>query len=188
MTPIQLTKDMITETIYFGDCLELMKEWVQQNGGLNNLGIPNRSGLVDQIYLDPPFNSKTNYNILFAKETNKDIGHTAQETVFTDTWTWGEHVEKRVENIIQTTTHPASNAILGIKETLGECGMLSYLSFIADRLRYMNYLLKETGEHLSPLRPHGKPLPQNDNGSHLRREKFQKRNRVEKNGSASPIH
>ena len=41
--------------LYFGDCLDVLKE----------LALKYPDGLIDLIYIDPPFNSKRNYNILF---------------------------------------------------------------------------------------------------------------------------
>ena len=44
------------------------------------------SNLADLIYLDPPWNSNADYNILWDKGANADEGFTAQETAFTDMW------------------------------------------------------------------------------------------------------
>ena len=41
-------------SLYYGDCLEVLSQWPD--------------ACVDLIYLDPPFNSKTNYNILFGAD------------------------------------------------------------------------------------------------------------------------
>jgi DNA modification methylase len=41
--------------LYFGDCLDVLKDL--------NSKCP--QGFIDLIYIDPPFNSKRNYNILF---------------------------------------------------------------------------------------------------------------------------
>ena len=44
--------------LYYGDCLDWMRKW--------------DSGIVDLVYLDPPFNSKQNYNMLFSTEGGGD--------------------------------------------------------------------------------------------------------------------
>jgi len=49
---------------------------------------------VDLIYLDPPFQSGANYNMIFQTEAKKKVGATAQIKAFTDTWKWGEDAEK----------------------------------------------------------------------------------------------
>ncbi len=41
-------------SLYYGDCLEVMREWPD--------------ACIDLIYLDPPFNSNVNYNLLFGDE------------------------------------------------------------------------------------------------------------------------
>lgn len=58
--------------LYYGDNIQMLRE-----------NIPNES--IDLIYLDPPFNSKANYNILFKNATGE--GSEAQITAFEDTWT-----------------------------------------------------------------------------------------------------
>ena len=54
--------------LYFGDNLEIMKDLLKQN--------PN--GFIDLIYIDPPFNSKRNYNVLYEsidmEDTKAQIG------------------------------------------------------------------------------------------------------------------
>lgn len=48
-------------TLYYGDNLPVLREH-----------IPDAS--VDLVYLDPPFNSNRNYNILFKDEHGQDLG------------------------------------------------------------------------------------------------------------------
>jgi DNA modification methylase len=60
--------------LYFGDSLDVLKKLCQDN--------PN--GFIDLIYIDPPFNSKRNYNILFESADLKDTK--AQKEAFADTW------------------------------------------------------------------------------------------------------
>ncbi len=45
--------------LYYGDCLDWMRKWPDD--------------LVDLIYLDPPFNSDDEYNMLFPNAANLDI-------------------------------------------------------------------------------------------------------------------
>ncbi|MFM5981037.1 MAG: site-specific DNA-methyltransferase, partial [Sphaerospermopsis kisseleviana] len=60
--------------LYYGDNLQVLRE-----------NIPDES--IDLIYLDPPFNSKANYNIIFKNATGEKSD--AQITAFEDTWSWG---------------------------------------------------------------------------------------------------
>jgi site-specific DNA-methyltransferase (adenine-specific) len=48
--------------LYFGDCLDVLKELHQQQP----------QPFIDLIYIDPPFNSKRNYNVLFESMDMKD--------------------------------------------------------------------------------------------------------------------
>jgi site-specific DNA-methyltransferase (adenine-specific) len=47
---------------------------------------------IDLIYLDPPFKSGTNYNLLFQAAGLDAIGE--QVEAFKDTWKWGESAER----------------------------------------------------------------------------------------------
>src|SRR5712692_3282246 len=63
---------LIDHTLYYGDNLEILHKY-----------LPDES--IDLVYLDPPFNSNRNYNVLF-KEGKVDS--TAQIHAFEDTWEW----------------------------------------------------------------------------------------------------
>ncbi len=132
-------------TLYYGDCLEVMREW--------------NDHCIDLIYLDPPFNSKANYNILFGtQKIGEDNADLAQLTAFTDTWEWDEKAKHRVDLIKNAIAHPAHRAICAFNEIYPDgSGMLSYLSYMAERIAVMPRLLKETGSiylHCDPTASH----------------------------------
>jgi len=136
---------MKRNTLYYGDCLEVMD------------GFDDRS--VDLIYLDPPFNSKADYNIIFGTKKNGGDGDDlAQMTAFTDTWEWDERAQSRVDSIMRAIAHPAHRAIRAFNEIHPDgSGMLSYLSYMAERLAVMPRLLKDTGSiylHCDPTASH----------------------------------
>ncbi len=109
---------------------------------------------VDLIYLDPPFNSKSQYNILFG---NRSGGVDAQYRAFNDTWAWDEGAADRLARIDNAVAHPAHKAISGFHTMLGKCGMLGYLTYMAERLVHMRRLLKPTGSiylHCDPTASH----------------------------------
>ena len=114
---------------------------------------------MDLIYLDPPFNSKANYNILFGRGQDKSKkDDLAQMTAFTDTWQWDVAAEERVNNICKAIDHPAHYSIKAF-DTLfhGGNGMLAYLSYMAERLAEMHRMLKPTGSiylHCDPTASH----------------------------------
>ena len=137
--------EMKKNTLYYGDCLEVMREW------------PDNA--VDLIYLDPPFNSKADYNIIFGTQRNGgDNEDIAQLTAFTDTWEWDEAAEQRVRLIENAIDHPAHRAIRAFREIYPDgSGMLSYLSYMAQRIAEMHRLLKKSGSiylHCDPTASH----------------------------------
>ena len=115
------------QTLYYGDCLDWMQEWP--------------TSCVDLIYLDPPFNSNTNYNILFGRGN----GRPAQVRAFGDTWRWDDAAASRLERIRNAVSHPAHKAVSGFEMQIGESGMLAYLTYMAERVAEMKRLLKPTG-------------------------------------------
>ncbi len=60
--------------LFYGDNLQILREHIANES-------------VDLIYLDPPFNSKRDYNLLF--KTPKGFESDAQITAFENTWHWG---------------------------------------------------------------------------------------------------
>ena len=118
-------------SLYYGDCLEVMRRW--------------KGGQADLIYLDPPFNSNQDYNILYG--TIPEGGRTAQRTAFTDTWTWDDAAADRSVRLEELgLVHSGMrNLARSLKTLLGESGMLAYLTYMAERLAECKRVLKDTG-------------------------------------------
>ena len=133
LEPRRTDKSMKPNTLYYGDCLEVIKDWP--------------AACVDLIYLDPPFNSNANYNILFGNQKAGANGKhdLAQAIAFTDTWEWSEETGWRIKQIKKSLNHRAHNAIKGLSQMLPETGMLAYLVYMADRINAMHRILKDTG-------------------------------------------
>ena len=111
------------------------------------------SDCVDLIYLDPPFNSNANYNVLFGEKGDGK----AQYRAFNDTWSWDAAAVERYANFENAPGRPAHDAIVGLRRILGGCGMLAYLTYMAERLEEMRRLLKSTGSiylHCDPSASH----------------------------------
>lgn len=139
--------DLESNALYYGDCLE----WLPR--------FPSES--VDLIYLDPPFNSNTSYNLLFGNGQPKRGGKGAQVRAFDDTWRWDDAAARRVDRLARAAAHPAHRAVVGLRTLIGEGGMLAYLSYMAERLAEMPRLLKPTGSiylHCDPTASHGLKL------------------------------
>ncbi len=112
----------------------------QQNPALNQLfygdnlavlrdHIPSQS--VDLIYLDPPFNSRQDYNVLFAE---KDGARSASQiTAFKDTWEWNEESSLAYEQVVEAGGRVAE-AMRAFRTLLGGSDMLAYLAMMAPRL------------------------------------------------------
>jgi site-specific DNA-methyltransferase (adenine-specific) len=97
--------------LYYGDNLEVLRDY-----------IPDQS--VDLIYLDPPFNSRQDYNVLFAE---KDGTRSASQiTAFKDTWEWNEEAARSYEEVIEQGGRVA-DAMRAFRTLLGATDMLAYL-------------------------------------------------------------
>lgn len=127
--------------LYYGDNLQVLREY-----------IPDQS--VDLIYLDPPFNSRQDYNVLFAE---KDGSRSASQiTAFKDTWEWNEEAARSYEEVIEQGGRVA-DAMRAFRTLVGGSDMLAYLAMMVQRLVEMRRVLKETGSiylHCDPTASH----------------------------------
>ena len=128
-----------------GDCVKHLTRWNAENQDR----LKSARSLADLIYLDPPWNSNANYNILWDKGDNANHGHTAQATAFTDIWEWDDASADRVQMLCNSDFHlhgPQSpllrvrRVMPGLKLAIGESGMLAYLAYMAERLALMSHL------------------------------------------------
>ena len=60
--------------LFYGDNLDILRKKIKDE-------------TVDLCYIDPPFNSKRNYNQIYNNVGNEDR---AQAQAFMDTWTWDD--------------------------------------------------------------------------------------------------
>lgn len=112
-------------TLYYGDNLCWIQDWDAES--------------VDLVYLDPPFNSNENYNLIFA--TGGDF---AQAQAFQDTWRWGE--QAAVDRDLALRLGGRMEQLLeGLERILGATGMFAYLCHLAPRVYHLRRLLKPTG-------------------------------------------
>lgn len=128
--------------LYFGDNLEILRSAV----------IPDHS--VDLIYLDPPFNSKAQYNVLF--QSPIDEASSAQAGAFVDTWTWLEEAELSYKEIMEIGGGIAK-IVDALKSALGKSDMMAYLVMMAVRLEALRSKLKPDGSlylHCDPTASH----------------------------------
>jgi site-specific DNA-methyltransferase (adenine-specific) len=97
---------------------------------------------VDLVYLDPPFNSKASYNLLFRSPKGGDVQ--AQTTAFKDTWTWNSAAELAFDEVL-TSGSSVAPMFKAFRSFLGEGDMMAYLSMMAPRLIELHRVLKLTG-------------------------------------------
>jgi len=124
---------MTDNTLYYGDNLEILRRYVKDES-------------VDLIYLDPPFNSKRDYNIFFeepAKDAKKQSS-TAQIKAFKDTWSWDQEAVETYESMVETPSKLAMT-MQGLKMLVGEGSTLAYLTMMAVRLQELKRVLKSKG-------------------------------------------
>ena len=124
----------MTDKLWYGDNLNILRS------------MPPAS--VDLIYLDPPYNSKRDYNCSF--------GSVAQSKAFKDTWTWGPDDDENIEAVIER--NPILGAfLLSLDGMLPKRGLYPYLVNMAVRLVEMHRVLKDTGSiylHVDPTASH----------------------------------
>ena len=127
--------------VFYGDNLAILQE-----------KIPPES--VDLVYLDPPFNSKQDYNVIFKER--KGGRSTSQELVFKDTWKWNLKAQQTCEKLIEDGGR-LSEVIRAFRTFLGDNDMMAYLAMMAPRLRELHKVLKPTGSlylHCDPTASH----------------------------------
>ncbi|WP_034335168.1 DNA methyltransferase [Deinococcus misasensis] len=123
----------------------------------NNLGVLRESFFdesVDLIYLDPPFNSKADYNVIF--KDHQDHKSTAQILAFEDTWHWNAESEQILAELV-VTHGPLAEMLQLIVQALGKNDLAAYLVMMAVRLVELHRVLKPTGSlylHCDPVASH----------------------------------
>ncbi|HEU5451479.1 MAG TPA: hypothetical protein VFU76_05810 [Terriglobales bacterium] len=77
---------MADNKLYYGDNLVVLREHVRDES-------------VDLVYLDPPFNSRQDYNVLFAEKDGTRAA--SQIKAFEDTWEWNLDAEHAFQEIVE---------------------------------------------------------------------------------------
>ncbi len=128
-------------TLYYGDNLDVLRRYVADEA-------------VDLVYLDPPFKSNQDYNVLFAEQDGSRSA--AQIKAFEDTWRWDQAAAAAYEEVVEGGGR-VSQAMQAFRTFLGESDMLAYLAMMAPRLVELRRVLKPTGSiylHCDPTASH----------------------------------
>lgn len=136
---------MSKNKLYYGDNLDVLRKYIKDE-------------TVDLCYIDPPFNSKRNYNQIYNNLGKED---SAQAQAFTDTWTWDTIAEQGLNEITSNYngvfTRQSINLILGLEKVLGKGSLLAYLISMTLRIAEIFRVLKKTGSfylHCDPTASH----------------------------------
>jgi len=141
--PVQHGADarMADNVLYYGDNLDILPRYIKDE-------------TVDLVYLDPPFNSNQEYNVLF--EAKDGSAAPAQIKAFEDTWHWDQAAARVFDDAVQRGG-PVADVMLAFRQFLGTNDMLAYLTMMAPRLVELHRVLKPTGSlylHCDPTASH----------------------------------
>ncbi|MCY4147404.1 MAG: DNA methyltransferase [Chloroflexi bacterium] len=123
--------------LYRGDCLNILNNYIEPES-------------VDLIYLDPPFNSKEQYNLPFRSQekTHEPVA------AFVDKWVWKEFTDEHGDSdntqLERLRKHPRLSGLASIIDLAREsdtpsASMAAYVLNMAYRLDAARRVLKETG-------------------------------------------
>ncbi|HEY6543219.1 MAG TPA: DNA methyltransferase [Ktedonobacteraceae bacterium] len=135
-------KPITENTLFYGDNLKVLREYIADES-------------VDLIYLDPPFNSNRNYNVLFKDERGTDSE--AQIVAFEDTWHWNEMAQRTYDELRKQAPDHVARMIEALHDFIGNNQMMAYLVMMAARLFELHRVLKSSGSlylHCDPKASH----------------------------------
>jgi len=95
---------MADNFLYYGDNLDILRRYIADES-------------VDLVYLDPPFKSDQNYNVLFQEQNGSRSA--AQIHAFEDTWHWDQAAARAYQEIVETGGR-VSQAMQAFRTFLGE--------------------------------------------------------------------
>jgi DNA modification methylase len=114
--------------LYFGDNLD----WLTKMDAAS----------VDLVYLDPPFNSKAAYNLLY-KSPDGEAAQ-AQYQAFVDSWRWGLSTDAAMATVIASGS-PAAGILTALNNYMQKSDLMAYLVMMAARLIELRRVLKPSG-------------------------------------------
>ncbi|MDQ6949258.1 MAG: site-specific DNA-methyltransferase, partial [Actinomycetota bacterium] len=137
-----------TNLLYYGDNLEILRRYIPDEA-------------VDLVYLDPPFNSQRDYNVIFKDESGR--GSDAQLLAFEDTWHWGPGPEAGYAYLTDSRRNggrvpdQVSMIVAALRRGVGTNQLMAYLVEMAARLVELHRALRSTGSlylHCDPTASH----------------------------------
>ena len=138
-------KKISDRRVFYGDNLDVLRKYIKDES-------------IDLCYIDPPFNSKRNFNQIYNNIGKEDI---AQAQAFVDTWTWDDDAMNGYEEIKENAKGLYSTQtvllIHGLEQVLGKGSLMAYLIHIALRVTEIHRVLKPIGSfylHCDPTASH----------------------------------
>lgn len=135
----------VMNSLYYGDNLDILRKKIKDE-------------TVDLCYIDPPFNSKRNYNQIYTNVGNEDR---AQAQAFIDTWKWDELADAGYAEILANDhgrfQSQTVELIKGLRPVLKAGSLLAYLISITLRVTEIQRVLKRDGSfflHCDPTASH----------------------------------
>lgn len=136
---------VVVNRLYYGDNINVLRTKI-------------RSETIDLCYIDPPFNSKRNYNQIYNNIGSEDR---AQAQAFTDTWTWDKRAIDGFTEILANDhgrfTAQTVDLLHGLQPVLKKGSLLAYLVSMTLRITEIHRVLKSTGSfflHCDPTASH----------------------------------
>ena len=132
-------------SLFYGDNLEILREHFADES-------------VDLVYLDPPFNSNANYNVLFREQSGEESP--AQIQAFSDTWRWTQESERTYESeiILNPATPPrVKDLVSALRQSIGRNDVMAYVVMMAPRLVELHRVMAPTASiylHCDPTAGH----------------------------------
>lgn len=127
--------------LYYGDNLDILRRYV-------------KDASVDLVYLDPPFQSGRDYNVLFERHDSTKAA--AQIRAFKDTWEWSAQAESAYLTAVKAGGE-LSRMMQAMRQVLGQSDMMAYLCMMAPRLVELRRILRREGSlylHCDPTASH----------------------------------
>jgi site-specific DNA-methyltransferase (adenine-specific) len=138
---LQADRILHVNLLYYGDNLDVLRRHIKDD-------------TVDLVYLDPPFKSNQDYNVLFAEKDG--TGAASQFKAFEDTWEWNMESVRVFEELVEAGGR-VSDVMQAFQRFLGTNDMLAYLTMMAPRLVELRRVLKAKGSlylHCDPTSGH----------------------------------
>src|SRR2546430_959596 len=105
---------MADNLLYYGDNLDVLRRRIDDE-------------TIDLVYLDPPFKSDQNYNVLFAAKDGTKAA--AQIHAFEDTWHWDDAAVRAFGETVERGGR-VGEALLAFQKLIGGNDMLAYLAMM----------------------------------------------------------